>query len=320
MVYRARKVPEQRLDSQKARPSPARKIPEKERVEIRDMLNSQHFQDQAPREVYAALLDEGHYLCDWRTMYRILHEYQEVRERRNILHHPSYSKPELLATKPNELWSWDITKLRGPQKGAHFYLYVILDVYSRYVVGWMIAAIESAALASELIIETCCRQGIQPGNFLTLHADRGAAMTAKSMALLLADLGVTKTHSRPYVSNDNPYSEAQFKTLKYRPDYPYRFGDIMDARAWSREFFEWYNHEHYHSGIHLLTPADVHYGRAEQILRRRHRTLLEAYERHPERFVNGPPSLKLLSREVWINAPRRKEECATPSGADYHQI
>ena len=318
MVYRARKAKEERAGNQQARPSPARKIPKEERVEIRDLLNSSRFQDRAPREVYAALLDEGQYLCDWRTMYRILHEHQEVRERRNILRNPNYTKPELLATTPNELWSWDITKLRGPRKWTYFYLYVIMDVYSRYVVGWMIATVESAALAEELITETCCRQGIQQGN-LTLHADRGPAMKAKSIALLLADLGVTKTHSRPYVSNDNPYSESQFKTLKYRPDYPHRFGDLVDARTWCQEFFEWYNYEHYHSGIHLLTPADVHYGRAEQIIRRRQQTLLEAYERHPERFVKGPPYLEPLSREVWINAPGRKKEIVSPSGADYHQ-
>ena len=269
--------------------------------------------------MYAALLDEGQYRCDWRTMYRILHEHQEVRERRNILHRPNYTKPELLATKPNELWSWDITKLRGPKKWTYFYLYVILDVYSRYVVGWMITTLESADLASELITETCRRQGIQEGD-LTLHADRGSAMKAKSIALLLADLGVTKTHSRPYVSNDNPYSESQFKTLKYRPDYPHRFGDLVDARTWCQAFFDWYNYEHYHSGIQLLTPADVHYDRAEQIIQRRQQTLLEAYERHPERFVKGPPSLKPLSREVWINAPRREKAVVSPSGADEYQI
>jgi putative transposase len=254
--------------------------------------------------VYATLLDEGQYLCHWRSMYRILDEHQEVCERRNQLRHPAYAKPELLATRPNELWSWDITRLLGPMKWTYFYLYVILDVFSRYGVGWMVALLESASLAQELIAQTCCRQGIEPGQ-LTVHADRGQAMTSKTVARLLADLGVTKTHSRPHVSNDNPYSEAQFKTLKYRPDYPGRFGSQPDARAWSRAFFDWYNNAHHHTGIGLLTPADVHYGRAEQVLQARQQVLHAAYEKNPERFVKGLPILRPLPTAVWINAPKQ---------------
>jgi putative transposase len=235
-------------------------------------------------------------------MYRILNARQLVRERRNQLQHPTYTKPELLATRPNQLWSWDITKLRGPAKWTYYYLYVILDVYSRYVTGWLIAECESARLAEQLIAETCAKQGIEPDQ-LTLHADRGSAMRAKAVALLLADLGVTKTHSRPYTSNDNPYSEAQFKTMKYRPTYPDRFGSIQDARAWARRFFHWYNHEHYHSGLALLTPATVHYGRAQAVLERRQETLQAAYLAHPERFVRGVPQPPSLPKEVWINEP-----------------
>jgi putative transposase len=273
-----------------------------EKAAVRQELNSERFVDCAPREVYATLLDEGRYVCSWRSMYRILAENDEVRERRNQLRHPNYSKPELLATAPNQLWSWDITKLLGPTKWTYYYLYVILDVFSRYVVGWMIAERESAALAEELIAQTCARQGIQRGQ-LTLHADRGGSMTSKPLALLLADLGVTKTHSRPHVSNDNPYSEAQFKTLKYRPDYPTRFGCQTDARAWAQSFFAWYNYEHHHTGLGLLTPADVHYHRAATVLTQRQAVLLAAYQKTPERFVKGLPVPSPLPTAVWINPP-----------------
>jgi len=273
-----------------------------EKIKVREELNSERFQDRSPREVYATLMDEGRYLCSWRSMYRILDENQEVRERRDQLRHPNYVKPELLATTPNQLWSWDITKLLGPSKWTYFYLYVILDVYSRYVVGWMIAERESAALAEELIWQTCVRQGIQHGQ-LTVHADRGSAMTSKPVALLLADLGVTKTHSRPHVSNDNPYSEAQFKTMKYRPDYPTRFGCLQDARAWAAEFFNWYNREHHHTGLALLTPADVHFRRAAHVLQKRQVVLQAAYEKTPERFVKGIPHPIQLPKAVWINPP-----------------
>jgi putative transposase len=274
-----------------------------EKITVRQELNSERFQDCAPREVYAALIDEGRYLCSWRSMYRILAENHEVRERRNQLRHPSYIKPELLATAPNQLWSWDITKLLGPTKWTYYYLYVILDVFSRYVVGWMIAERESAALAEDLITETCIRQGIQPGQ-LTIHADRGSSMTSKPVALLMADLGVTKTHSRPHVSNDNPYSEAQFKTLKYRPDYPNRFGCQMDARVWANSFFAWYNHEHHHTGLALLTPAVVHYHRAQTVLQKRQAVLQAAYQKTPQRFVNGLPLPPQLPSAVWINPPK----------------
>ena len=273
-----------------------------EKIEVRQELNSERFQDQSPREVYATLMDEGRYLCSWRSMYRILAENHEVRERRDQLRHPNYVKPELLATAPNQLWSWDITKLLGPTKWTYFYLYVILDVFSRYVVGWMIAERESAALAEELISQTCARQGIERGQ-LTVHADRGSAMTSKPVALLLADLGVTKTHSRPHVSNDNPYSEAQFKTMKYRPDYPTRFGCLQDARAWAAEFFDWYNREHHHTGLALLTPADVHFHRAEDVLQKRQAVLQAAYKKTPERFVKGVPRPIQLPKAVWINPP-----------------
>jgi putative transposase len=253
--------------------------------------------------VYAKLLDEQKYLCSVSTMYRVLHAYREVRERRNQLRHPPYAKPELLATQSNMLWSWDITKLLGPAKWTYYYLYVIMDVYSRYVVGWMVAERESATLAERLIAETCAKQGIAPGQ-LTIHADRGSAMVSKPVAFLLADLGVTKTHSRPHVSDDNPYSEAQFKTLKYRPDYPERFGSPADARTWCQQLFRWYNNEHHHSGLKLLTPADVHFGRAESVLAKRQAVLQAAYAAHPERFVKGAPVSPALPDAVWINPPK----------------
>jgi putative transposase len=280
-----------------------RALPPEERTEVHQVLNSERFADQAPREVYATLLDEGTYLCSWRTMYRILEENQEVQERRNQLRHPHYTKPELLATQPNQLWSWDITKLLGPTKWTYYYLYNILDVFSRYSVGWLIAERESAALAEELIAATCVRQDIQPGQ-LTIHADRGSSMTSKPVALLMADLGVTKTHSRPHVSNDNPFSESQFKTLKYRPDYPERFGCQPDARAWATEFFHWYNFQHHHSALGLLTPADVHFGRAQAILDQRQQVLQAAYLKNPERFVKGPSLPAQVPPAVWINPPQ----------------
>lgn len=300
-------VPRGRLYLRETRQSPRGRSPRslslKEKETVRRELNSERFQDSAPREVYATLLDEGRYLCSWRSMYRILDEHQEVRERRNQLRHPNYSKPELLATAPNQLWSWDITKLLGPSKWTYYYLYVILDVFSRYVVGWRIAERESATLAEELIEQTCLRQGIQRGQ-LTIHADRGSAMTSKPVALLLADLGVTKTHSRPHVSNDNPYSEAQFRTMKYRPDYPSRFGSQQDARVWANTFFDWYNHEHHHTGLALLTPADVHSHRAQSVLQKRQAVLDIAYARTPERFVKGAPAPMQVPQVVWINPPK----------------
>jgi putative transposase len=282
-------------------PSP-RALPRAEKEIVRQALNNERFADQAPREVFATLMDEGTYLCSWRTMYRILNENQEVRERRNQLRHPNYTKPELLATKSNQLWSWDITKLLGPTKWTYYYLYNILDVFSRYSVGWLIAERESASLAEALIAATCVRQNIQPGQ-LTIHADRGSSMTSKPVALLMSDLGVTKTHSRPHVSNDNPFSESGFKTMKYRPDYPERFGCLADARSWAGEFFRWYNYDHHHTGIGLLTPADVHFGRAHEVLDQRRQVLYAAYQKYPERFVKGISIPAQLPLAVWINPP-----------------
>lgn len=305
--YRAKRPKPDPGRARQRSPRSARALSEQERSEVRDLLNSDRFCDRSPRQVYARLLDEGRYVCHWRTMYRILGEHDQVRERRNQLRHPRYKKPELLATSPNALWSWDITKLRGPQKWTYFYLYVILDVYSRYVVGWMIAPAEQATLAKELIETTCRRQGIERDE-LTIHSDRGPSMRSKTVAQLLADLGVEKSHSRPYVSNDNPYSEAQFKTMKYRPDYPSRFGSIEDARCWARGFFPWYNGMHYHSGLALMTPEMVHYGEAERVRTRREQVLSAAYGQHPERFVRGLPSVPALPDAVWINAPKPEQE------------
>jgi putative transposase len=274
-----------------------------ERKAVLEMLHEPRFEDLAPAEVYATLLDEGRYLCSERTMYRVLAENAEVRERRDQLRHPKYAAPELLATRPNQLWSWDITKLLGPAKWTYFYLYVLLDVFSRYVVGWLVADAESSTLAKRLIAEACERQGITPGQ-LTVHADRGTSMKSKPVAMLLADLGITKTHSRPQVSNDNPYSEAQFKTLKYRPGFPERFGCIQDARGFNGDFFRWYNNEHHHTGLGLLTPADVHFGRAEQRREDRSRVLEAAHREHPERFVGGTPTPPPLPTAAWINKPK----------------
>jgi putative transposase len=285
------------------RPSPPRKLAAAERTAVLEVLHEPGFVDLAPAQVYAQLLDEERYLCSERTMYRILEENGEVRERRDQLRHPRYAAPELLATAPNQVWSWDITKLLGPAKWTYFYLYVILDLFSRYVVGWMVAHEERAALAKKLIEQSCRRQGITPGE-LTLHADRGPSMTSKPVALLLSDLGVTKTHSRPYVSNDNPFSEAQFKTMKYRPDFPDRFGSIQHARGHGHVFFPWYNTEHRHSGLGLLTPHEVHYGLAEKRVEARARVLAAAYAAHPERFVGGRPLPPALPSEVWINKPK----------------
>jgi len=281
---------------------PARALTPNEVAHIRTVLNSDRFADCTPRQIYATLLDEGTYLCHWRTMYRILAAHREVRERRNQLRHPTYAAPELLATGPNQLWSWDITKFKGPTTWSYFYAYVILDVFSRCIVGWMVMERESAALAEQCIAETYHREGIQP-NQRTLHADNGSAMTAKPVAQLLADLGVTKTHSRPHVSNDNPYSEAQFKTTKYRPDFPDRFGSLIDARAWMRAFVQWYNHDHCHSGIGLLPPAVVHHGQASAMTTARQQVLATAYAAHPERFVRGTPRPPRVPQAVWINRP-----------------
>jgi putative transposase len=285
-----------------ARPAPARALSPIERASVLAVLHAERFQDCSPAAVQATLLDEGQYLCSTRTMYRILAEQGESRERRDQLVHPAYSKPELLATAPNQLWSWDITKLRGPAKWTYFYLYVILDVFSRYVAGWMIAHREGAELAKQFIEETIGKHQVPAGQ-LNIHADRGKVMTSKPVAFLMADLGVTKTHSRPYVSDDNPYSESQFRTMKYRPEFPDRFGCIQDSRAFCRQFFQWYNQEHRHSGIGLLTPAMVHFGQSQTVLARRQVVLDAAYQAHPDRFVRRPPKPLPLPVEVWINKP-----------------
>ena len=287
---------------QQPRPTPARALCEAEREQVLDVLAGPRFVDRAPAEVVATLLDEGHYLCSERTMYRILAADQPVRERRNQREHPRYAKPELVATAPNQTWSWDITKLLGPTKWSYFYLYVVLDIFSRYAVGWMVADRENSALAGRLIEETCHKQGVQP-RVLTLHSDRGAPMTSKCTAQLLADLGVTRSLSRPQVSDDNPFSEAQFKTLKYHPGFPGRFHDIAAAITFCRTFFPWYNTEHRHGGIAMLTPDDVHHHRTRSVLDQRGRTLQAAWTRHPERFVRGIPKPDLLPEAVWINPP-----------------
>ena len=279
-----------------------RRLGDDERRRVLEALHAERFADRAPAEVYATLLDEEKYLCSERTMYRILAENSEVRERRNQLRHPHYEKPELLATGPNEVWTWDITKLKGPVKWTYFYLYVILDIYSRYAVGWLLAHRESATLAKRFIAETCDKQNIEPQQ-LTIHADRGSSMKSKAVAQLLGDLGVTKSHSRPHVSNDNPFSESQFKTLKYRPDFPSRFGCIEDARSFCRRFFAWYNDHHRHGGIGLMTPHVVHYGGAAAVIAQRQRALLSAYHAHPERFVRGIPSPPRVPDAAWINPP-----------------
>lgn len=303
-LYRARRPPVKK--ELVSRSTPARALQPEEKETVRDLLNSERFCDRSPYQVYATLLDEGCYYCSISTMYRILREHDEVRERRDQRQHPSYSKPELLATTPNQLWSWDITKLKGPVTWQLFYLYVVLDVFSRYVVGWLIAERESSELARLLVAESYQKQGVDPEQ-LTLHADRGPAMTSQSLAQLLGKLGVTKSHSRPYTPDDNPFSEAQFRTMKYRPDYPARFGSLVDAQSWAREFFPWYNNEHRHSSLGLMTPATVHYGRAAALTAQRQVTLCAAYEAHPERFVKGLPQPPTLPDAVWINPPVSEE-------------
>jgi putative transposase len=304
-IYRRRRPPEPRPP--KPRPTPARALSEPEREAVLEVLHSERFVDTSPAEVWATLLDENRYLCSERTMYRLLAaRHGGVRDRRDQLTHPGYAKPELLAERPNELWSWDVSKLKGPAKWTYFYLYVILDVFSRYVVAWTLQHRENGQLAKALIEQAAEQQQITP-EILTLHADRGAPQRAKPVAFLLADLGITKTHSRPYTSSDNPYSEAHFKTLKYRPEFPERFDDIDQARAHCRPFFDWYNHEHRHSGIGLMTPAAVHHGHAIELHAARARVLDTAYERHPERFVRKPPVPPELPTAAWINKPDTKE-------------
>jgi putative transposase len=303
-IYRRRCPPAPK--PRRPRPRPARALGEAEREAVLAELHGERFCDSSPAAVWATLLDEGRYLCSERTMYRLLEASGEAGERRAQLTHPAYAKPELLARRPNELWSWDISKLKGPAKWSSYHLYAILDVFSRYCVGWTVQLRESAAVAEALISQSCEQQAIRRGR-LTVHADRGSSMRSKPVAFLLADLGITKTHSRPYTSTDNPYSEAQFRTLKYRPGFPARFDSIEQARAFCREFFAWYNHEHRHSGIGLMTPATVHHGKAKQAHAARQTVLSAAYAANPERFVRKAPEPPTLPSAAWINKPESKE-------------
>jgi putative transposase len=286
----------------RARKPQPRALAPAERAGVRAVLNDPEHVDKAPATVYHELLDQGTYLASVSTMYRILREHDEVRERRRQATHPARVKPELVATGPNSVWSWDITKLLGPAKWTYYYLYVIIDIYSRYVVGWLLAENESAGLAETLLADSITKHGIDRDT-LTVHADNGSSMASKPVAFLLADLGVTKTHSRPHTSNDNPYSEAQFKTLKYRPDFPERFGSLTEARAFCQRFFTWYNTGHYHSGIGYHHPIDVHYGQADAVRAERAGVLTAAYARNPERFVRKHPEPPTLPTTVWINKP-----------------
>lgn len=274
-----------------------------------DLLHSERFVDRAPEAIVATLLEEGRWLCSARTMYRLLAEEGEVRERRRQRRHPEYKRPELLATAPNQVWSWDVTWLRGPVKGRYYYLYVLLDIYSRCVVGWTLARRENAEIAMRLVRETCRKQNIQPDQ-LTIHADRGAVPTAADLADLYRALGIERSHSRPHVSDDNPYSEAHFKTLKYAPDYPDRFASYDDAHAYCVRFMDFYIHEHRHSGIAFMTPADVHYGRTDAVLAARAATLDAAYAAHPERFVHGRPTPLRPPEVVYINPPIVRDDAA----------
>jgi len=286
---------------------PPRALSAEEKARVRETLNSDRFADLAPREAYATLLDEGQYLCSVPTMYRILAANGEMRERRNQLRHPVYAKPRLLAIAPNQVWTWDITRLPGPAKWVGFCLYVLLDLFSRFVVGWLVAERESAALAEQLIDESAARQGIARGQ-LHLHSDRGGPMTATSLALLFTDLGLKPSLARPHTPDDNPYSEAQFKTAKYHPTFPERFGSLLDARTWGGRFFHWYNYQHHHTGLGLMTPAAVHLGQAQALSLQRRRVLHLAYAAHPERFVKGLPEPPSLPDTVWINPPQTGEK------------
>jgi putative transposase len=287
------------------RPKPVRALAASERQTVIALLRTEPYADLAPAEVYASLLDQGTYHCSIRTMYRILHEHDEIKQRRRQLRHPVYQKPELLAEAPNQVWSWDITKLMGPAKWTYFYLYVIIDIFSRRVVGWRVADAESADLFKPLFQDAVAKHAVCPGQ-LTLHADRGPSMKAKATVFLLADLGVTKSHSRPHTSNDNPFSESHFKTMKYQPQFPKRFGSIQDAKSFCRDFFHWYNCQHHHLGIGLMTPDQVHYGQTDAVHAARQSTLHQAFQRNPSRFVNKEPEPPQKPTAVWINPPIQK--------------
>jgi len=309
-LYRYRKkqhATDSRHKSAAPRIKSPRSLSSEEEARVMELCHSSRFMDKAPPEIYATMLDEGVYVCSVRTIYRILEKHQEVRERRAIVRHSHYAKPELLATAPNQVWSWDITKLMGPRKWTYYYLYVLLDIFSRYVVGWLVAERESGAIARHLIEESCQKQSVKPEG-LIIHSDRGPPMISKCVAQLMGDLGITKSLSRPHVSNDNPFSEAQFKTLKYCPSFPGRFGSPQDARAFSCQFFPWYNGEHRHGGIGYYTPEAVHYGKAQGFYQTRATALNAAYAKHPERFVKKRPEPSRVPDEVWINAPKPEAE------------
>lgn len=282
---------------------PVNALNDKEKQCVLDLLHSDHFIDKTPYDVYYELIDKGEYYCSPRTMYRILAEQGETTERRIQRNHRDAVKPELIASRPNEVWSWDITKLLGPTKWVYYHLYVIMDIYSRYIVGWLIADCESQELARKLIHESALKQGVQP-NQLTIHADNGPSMKSHTVAQLLEHIGVAKTHNRPYTSNDNPFSESHFKTLKYRPEFPVRCQSLQHGEAFCQQFFSWYNKEHYHSGIAWLTPESVHYARDQIILEQRHAVLMKAFLAHPERFNHKQPQLKKLPKAVYINPPK----------------
>lgn len=287
------------------RPTPKRALSPAERERVIAIATSEEYVDKAPAAIVADLLDRAEYLCSERTLYRLLHEQEMVQERRSIARHPVYSKPELMATKPREVWTWDITKLKGPQKGVVYSLYVVLDMYSRYIVGWLLATHENDDLARTLIDTACKREAVGRGQ-LTIHADNEGVMRSNTLYELFDKLDVRKSHSRPHVSNDNPYSESQFKTMKYASGYPTRFSDIEHARSFCKEFFKDYNYRMYHSGLAMLTPAMVHHGLASEIIAQRQVVLTEAYDRHPERFVNGAPKHPLLPSAVYINRPENE--------------
>jgi len=320
--YRARRGLAQKVVADRTRPVPLRALGVAERAAVIEVLHQERFADLSVREVYAGLLDEGRYLCSIATMYRLLRAMGESRERRAQRHHPRYAMPRLVATAPNQVWTWDITKLGGPVKWLYFSLYVVLDIFSRYVVGWLVAERESHELAGRLITQSMAKQEVSPGA-LTIHSDRGAPMKAKPLVQLLADMGVTRSLSRPRVSNDNPFSESHFKTLKYCPAFPQRFGSLEDARAFCRQFFTWYNHDHHHTGLALLTPQSVHYGLDDGLLAGRQTALEDAYKAHPERFVRGRPSVLRPPTKVWINPPAPatlEVACSANSGTPVSQF
>ena len=304
--YQARQAERNGNREQRARRRSSLALSEQERQTMLDAIHDPRFIDRSVPFIHATLWDEGTFYS-LSTMYRVLHSVGEVGERRDQATRPARVKPELCATAPRQVFAWDITKLHGPQKWTYYYLYVIIDIYSRYVVGWMVADRESSELARILLAETVAKEGVDPTK-LTIHADNGSSMASKPVAFLLADLGVTKSHSRPHVSNDNPHVESLFKTVKYQPEFPATFANLAEARAFCRAFFAWYNTQHRHSSLALLTPADVHHGRAAAILEQRQATLDAAYAAHPERFVRGRPIVRQLPAASYINRPLESAE------------